>query len=101
MLMTWISEAVSYSSIEKRGVAAIAAKNPQVIDLEMGLPANAPTALDSVKHADRIDIVSLERLATNGSIRLVFYEVKHFSNQTLRARDFNPRVLGQLRRYED
>ena len=74
---------------EKQGVAVIAGRNPHVIDLEMGLPG---------KIANFIDIVALERAGSD--INIVFYEAKLFSNSSLRAKNFQPKVLEQLDRYE-
>lgn len=73
---------------EKQGVAVIAGRNGQVIDVEMALPGPV---------ADRIDIVALER--DGDSIYIVFYEVKLFSNPALRASNGKPKVLAQLDRY--
>jgi hypothetical protein len=74
---------------EKESVAVIAGNNPCVIDVEMGLK----------RTADRIDIVALER--GDKAIKIVFYEAKHFDNSELRADNLCPKVLTQLKRYED
>lgn len=97
MLEEWIVAAQRYArnngkdghGSEKQGVAVIAARNPQVIDLEMALPG----------HRSRIDLVALER--DGEAIRLAFYEAKLFGNPALRARDLQPLVLKQLARYAE
>ena len=96
-LNLWVTEAqkiaMAMSGVndfsEKRGVAVIASRNAQVIDLEMALPG---------KVAPRIDLVALERDAS--AIKIVFYEAKLFSNPALRARNHKPKVLEQLHTYE-
>lgn len=96
-LRRWVEEARSYAGDEKKGVAVIAANHPEIIDVEMALPANVPVAGEA-KVANRMDIVALE--ASEG-VRLAFYEAKLFTNPELRADDLKPRVLGQLQRYRD
>lgn len=95
-LQEWVERAQRYSrhknvgmtGSEKQGVAVIAGRNSHVIDVEMGLPG--PTA-------DRIDIVALER--DGAAVKIVFYEAKLFNNPALRAKNFEPKVLGQIDRY--
>ncbi|MGU3539675.1 hypothetical protein [Methylobacterium sp. A54F] len=96
-LRGWVEAARGYAGDEKKGVAVIAASHPEVIDVEMALPANAPVAGEA-KVANRMDIVALEE---HEGVRLAFYEAKLFANPELRADDLKPRVLGQLRRYRD
>jgi hypothetical protein len=96
-LRRWVEAARSYAGDEKKGVAVIAARHPEVIDVEMALPANAPKEGEA-KVANRMDIVALEE---HGGVQLVFYEAKLFFNPELRANDLKPRVLGQLQRYCD
>jgi len=80
---------------EKQGIAVIVGQSPNVIDLEMALPASATDR----PVADRIDIVALERAGS--AINIVFYEAKLFSNKrALRAKNGQPTVLEQLDRYE-
>jgi hypothetical protein len=77
---------------EKQGVAVIVARNAHVIDVEMALPGQPS--------ADRIDIVALEKDCKG--FKIVFYEAKLFSNHaSLRADNLQPKVLNQLKRYED
>ena len=97
-LSRWVAEAQKIamakscgdSPSEKRGVAVIASRNAQVIDLEMALPG---------KVAPRIDLVALEGDAS--ATKIVFYEAKLFSNPALRARNHKPKVLEQLHTYEE
>jgi hypothetical protein len=98
-LGSWIKAARGYASDEKKGVAIIAENHPEVIDVEMALPANIPIEPDGSVAANRMDIVALERI--HDFARIVFYEAKLFSNQELRNNDLKPRVLHQLRSYRD
>ena len=91
---SWIKTALRHPSVslEKVGVSAIAAWYPNVIDVEValpGLPGGTP----------RMDFVCLERAADG--VRLAFHEAKLFSNTELRANNLCPKVLEQLRMYED
>ena len=79
---------------EKQGIASIVARNGHVIDVEMGLPANA----DSPRVANRIDMAVLERRGE--AIAVVFYEAKTVSNQSLRTHDRKKHVRSQLQSYE-
>ncbi|GJE48420.1 hypothetical protein GOFOIKOB_1449 [Methylobacterium tardum] len=97
-LRRWVEAARSYAGEEKQGVAVIAARHPEVIDVEMALPANEPTGGEA-KVANRMDIVALEE--EHEGARLAFYEAKLFTNPELRADDLKPRVMGQLQRYRD
>ncbi|MBP0447326.1 hypothetical protein J8J14_21385 [Roseomonas sp. SSH11] len=99
-LRSWIEQAQTYAALtnpleaaEKKGVAAVIARNPNVIDVEMGLPRNAPEAAG----ARRIDIVALE--AHGDAIRLAFYEAKSFPNGDLRRQAGDAEVLAQLEHY--
>lgn len=95
----WARLARSYAKQEKKGVAAIAGRNAHVIDVEMALPPNKVIGAENRPSKAQMDIVALE---TDGKkIKIVFYEAKLFDNPDLRARDHKPRVLDQLRRYED
>ena len=93
----WISRAQGYARgngdagtfSEKQGSAIIAACNPHVIDVEMGLPGVT---------ANMIDIVALEQAGS--AINIVFYEAKVFENSDLKANNLRPNVLRQLDRYE-
>lgn len=97
-LERWVKAARHYSGKEKMGAAVIANEHPEVIDVEMALPANDPASLKEKKVANRMDIVALERHGEG--VRLAFYEAKLFSNGELRSKTFQPRVLGrQLENY--
>lgn len=89
----WVGRARGYSNLEKRGVAVIAAHNPDIIDLEMALPGSIN------QRSDRIDMVGL-RPAEHYELSLVFYEVKTKRNPGLKARNHQPAVFEQLQRYE-
>jgi len=97
-LRSWVEAARGWSGDEKKGVAVIARNHPEVIDVEMALPANAAVSPTDTRVANRMDIVALERNSA-GAVLLAFYEAKLFSNGELRARNFKPRVLQQLDRY--
>jgi hypothetical protein len=101
-LKDWIGRAVPYGKHEKPGIALILKNNNNIIDVEMGLPANDLTEDEKEenkqKTAPRMDIVALE-LHGKGA-RIVFYEVKCFGNEELRSSVGNPKVLEQLDRYK-
>jgi hypothetical protein len=99
-LATWIERALCHGHDEKRGVAAIVARNSNVIDVEMGLPANKPVSPGDGKAAPRMDIVAIERDEVIDNLKLVFYEVKGFWNSGLRSRSLNPKLFDQLDKYE-
>ena len=104
MLQSWITAALDHADqnnkgAEKRGVATIAARHPNTIDVEMALPANEPVGPDTRKTASLVDLVTLER--AGDGVQIVFYEAKQFSNPELRAKNLEPEVLDQLRKYED
>ena len=72
---------------EKKGVHTIILENLNVIDTEIKIPGSG----------SQFDFAAF-RKADNG-LELVFYEAKHFSNSSIRARK-EPEVIGQIRRYE-
>ena len=89
----WIEEAEEYSGREKCFVDEVVARNTNVIDLEMGLPATG-----DVKTAPRMDLVALEE-AANGW-RIVFWEAKLMGDGRLRrSGDLVPEVVAQLNAY--
>jgi hypothetical protein len=86
-----------YSGDEKRWVDKIVAVNPDIIDVEMGLPA-----CGEVTVANRIDIVALER--DHDGIKIVFWEAKLSRDGRMRTRGEVkpgkvPKVLEQLDNY--
>ncbi|WP_262269571.1 hypothetical protein [Microvirga yunnanensis] len=95
----WVEAARTHSGDEKKGVAIIANRHLNVIDVEMALPADEPVKPDGRKVANRMDIVALE--PEGEGARIVFYEAKLFSNPQLRAEDLSPPVLRQLGTYRD
>lgn len=98
-LASRVERARKHTGAEKRGVAVIVGRHPQVIDVEMGLPANDSASPDVRPTAPRMDIVALEE--DGAGARIVFYEAKLFRNSDLRADNLRPRVLMQLQRYVD
>ena len=79
-----------YAGIEKSGVHTKVRKTANVVDVEIAFS-------DIIKKKDRIDYAVLEE--RKGSIFLVFWEAKHFSNPEIRAKGV-PKVLAQLSNYE-
>jgi hypothetical protein len=94
-LLQWISVAggEQYAGVEKSIVDELVAKNDQVVDLEMALPAwTLP------KVAVRMDLVAIE----DGAV--VFWEVKMVDDPRIRClaafeKDKSPHVLEQLSHY--
>lgn len=82
------ASASKYSGAEKRGVHAIAIRNPTVVDVEIafpgvvGLPGDDP---DAATKSPRVDIAAFEPIGD--AVRLVFWEAKLFANGELRAID--------------
>lgn len=96
-LKSWVRASETYSGEEKKAVDKIVAVNPDVIDLEMGLPAWA--GQDS---ATRMDLVAIERRAVGPT--LVFWEAKLVSDSRIRCQSEvelgrKPEVLQQLAAY--
>jgi len=98
-LASRVGRARKYTGAEKRGVAVIVGRNPHVVDVEIGLPANATTPPGVRPAAPRMDMVALEE--DGDGARIVFYEAKLFRNSELKADNLLPRVLTQLQRYVD
>ncbi len=82
-----------YAGIEKTFVDDVVAANPNIIDLEMGLPA-----WKSPKNAPRIDLVEIVTTAEGN--RVVFWEAKRASDSRSRS-ETKPKVLAQLDQYRD
>lgn len=108
-----IRAANRYAGPEKTGLHALIKANPRVIDVEIALSmpgntreeADGPPADDisrrPSRRQDRIDIATLET-RPDGTVWIVFHEVKHFANVELRARpDGDPPVVDQVRRYRE
>jgi hypothetical protein len=85
-----------YADGEKRGVHAIAMRNPNIVDVEIVFPATE--GADSGK-LPRADIATFERHGP--AARLVFWEAKLFQNSELRAHSSSePPVLAQVAKYK-
>jgi hypothetical protein len=98
-LRGWISNANEYVGDEKCFVDLVVAQNPNVIDVEMALPAYSN--IPEERRAPRMDLVGLEP-AGNGW-RVVFWEAKLVSDGRARCRgeEKEPRVVKQLKHYTD
>lgn len=102
----WITTARGYCGAEKLFVDDLIASNPEVVDLEMALPASeALRNKKGGKFVPRMDVVTL--VTQSGPPCLNFWEAKCAANSELRANeeiDFSAetgaRVAGQLRKYE-
>lgn len=94
-LRGWISNANEHGGKEKRFVDLVVAQNPNIIDLEMGLPAYS----NGKQSAPRMDLVGLEPVG-NGW-RIVFWEAKLVGDGRARCRgvEKEPRVVEQLKDY--
>jgi hypothetical protein len=96
LLREWISRTYKYGrGDEKPFVDLIVSRNPNVIDLEMGLPAYS-----EVRTAPRMDLVGLE--PAGDQWRVVFWEAKLVGDRRARCREGLPRVIThQLKHYTD
>jgi hypothetical protein len=91
----WISNANGHSQKEKGFVDEVVARNPNVIDLEMGLPA-CPSVSNG-RSAPRMDLVVLEPVKDTWQI--VFWEAKLVADGRARCRGKIPKVCDQLGNY--
>lgn len=92
-LTAWIVAAQEYAGEEKKIVDEFVAKNDNIVDLEMAIPAWALS-----KVAVRMDLVAIEKR------KVVFWEVKTVNDSRIRCRadfkeDVSPEVLKQLANY--
>lgn len=95
-LDAWISNANAYVGDEKRFVDDVVAWNPNVIDLEMGLPAYS--SAPGERTAPRMDLVALE--PDRDTWKIVFWEAKLVSDGRARCRGSeDPKVCKQLGNY--
>lgn len=85
-----------YGGDEKKFVGEIIAGHENVFDVEIALTRKDEETQDP--SALRLDLAALS--LDNGSLELVMYEAKLFSNPELRASDGDKNVIGQIRRYE-
>jgi hypothetical protein len=93
-----ISNANGHIDPEKRCVDLVVAHNPNVIDLEMGLPAYSKDP--GKNRAPRVDLVVIE--PCSGRWRVVFWEVKRVGDPRARRKsDVTPEVVRQLKAYTD
>ena len=104
----WIEEAEGYSGEEKRFVEEVVAVSPDVVDLEMALPAIdlppdvAPVGPDGkrLRVAPRIDLVALEPAGPGW--RLALWEAKLVDDGRLRCEgdEKMPEVKKQIENYK-
>ena len=94
----WIQKAEGHAGKEKRFVDDVVARNADVIDLEVGLPADP--GLWSEKSAPRMDLAAIEPCGDH--YKLVFWEAKLVTNPEARCKDAAtaPEVTRQLEKYE-
>jgi len=84
-----------FSGLEKTGCHEIILANRQVIDCEIAFPGIDDGGPH--KKARRVDLLSLE--PDGDTVRLVFWEAKHFTNGDLRARGADVPVCKQINCY--
>lgn len=82
-----------FADSEKKGCHVIAKRNAMVVDFEVAFPTDA----DFPTQRNRVDLACFEE--SNGSVRLTFWEAKHFANPELRAQDGDAPVVHQIERY--
>ncbi|MGN6448339.1 MAG: hypothetical protein ACTHLK_07030, partial [Brucella intermedia] len=92
--------------VEKRLLEGFVARNPEVVDLEMGVPAWDEQVEDAIAagmsrrarpFAPRMDLVLLEK-AADGAPHVVFWEGKTANDVRLRANE-DAKAVKQLRLY--
>jgi hypothetical protein len=98
----WIRNANCHIGEEKSFVDAVVARNQNVIDLEVGLPAYSDVREE--RRAPRMDLAALERIGH--SWRIVFWEAKLVGDGRARCSGpvipkYKPEVLKQLGDYTD
>ena len=99
-LNEWIERANRHRGDEKRFVDLVVARNPNVIDLEMGLPAYSMSPDE--RRAVKMDLVALE--LTKQGWRIMFWEVKLAADSRARCEGVvipgqKPEVLKQMADY--
>lgn len=88
-----IDNASRHLGAEKKFVDLIVARNPNVVDVEMALPA-----FSAERVAPRMDLVALEPVGDRW--RIVFWEAKLVVDGRARCRgDVEPKVVQQLKQY--
>jgi len=95
----WIASANDHVGKEKRFVDLVVARNCNIIDLEMALPAYSHDPKQ--RNAPRMDLVALEKAGDRW--RIVFWEAKLVDDARARCRgnDVSPKVVHQLKQYTD
>jgi hypothetical protein len=97
-MQEWISNANTKIGQEKRFVDLIVARNADVIDLEMGIPAYSKDPKE--RCAPRIDLLALE--PCEGWWRIASWEAKLVGDGRARCSGNElPEVVDQLRHYTD
>jgi hypothetical protein len=93
----WIANANKYVGEEKRFVDLIVARNPNVIEVEMALPAYSN--IPEERRAPRMDLVALE--PAGDGWRVVFWEAKLVTSGEARCQgeSVDPYVVKQLEKY--
>jgi hypothetical protein len=91
-LRSWMARAANWETAEKAQVERVVADNPNVIDLEMGIPAHAGQV-----NQRRIDLVALE--PKNTGCRIVFWEAKLVTDGRLKSNSPRPGVMTQIDDY--
>lgn len=94
----WMANTREYQGKEKKFVERVVAANPNIIDLEMGLPSFERK--DRKRVAPRMDIVALE--PSDIGWQIVFWEAKLVRNSEARAAGNNdPKVMVQCKNYHE
>ena len=83
-----------FAGPEKKGCHVIAERNATVVDFEVAFPVDA-TGVGG--KPNRADLACFEE--RESSVRLTFWEAKHFSNSELKANHGDAPVVGQVQRY--
>lgn len=98
-LKEWIKASERHRGDEKTFVDTLMRWNPEIIDLEMGLPGFRLNESDS-KVSPRMDLVAIEN--RDGQNTVVFWEAKMMANGELRCEgDGLPKVGTQLSNYRE
>jgi len=94
-----------YAEAEKEGVHKILKSNGNIVDVEIALSSEPEAEADSAERStknrpapDRIDFAAIR--TNGGKPCIVFFEAKRFDNGDLKARNGEPRVFDQIKRYE-
>lgn len=82
IVAAWVECAYSYRGAEKVFVDALIAQNPNVLDVEMGLPGDEEMLVNGRKTAPRMDVVTVAD--QDGQLCLNFWEAKCAFNKELR-----------------